>query len=914
MNIIKTTIILSFTVLSISVFSQRRYSYFQKLDKSKIKTGILYDIAIPLSGIDNYSGVKSSKISNAIVWKQIYHELYNGCLYKSKMIKLSAIRSNVKKLAKQKVYPISILYYKYNKLVKNAEKDSLLKFQNGHYEETGKGKLYDTKETFCAAILAPKLYGRGSVNFMVDSNFYYTNKQSTIKYFLIDFGDRKGYQKLKFGQNYTAYYKQSGIKTISVAAVYNNGEKKYSTFSTYYKEVTMPTPDIYWAHLKADIPYLDSCGEGDVAIFLGNGNGTLTEPVIVVDGFDPGDERPIEELYDLANQQNMLDSLRMLGMDPVLLNSHGGADYIERNGLLLVKLIDTVNYIMQQFNTYKPANQIVVIGPSMAGLITRYALTYMERNGIPHNVRNWISFDSPQLGANIPLGVQHWVRFFADVAESEDAEESKVKLETPAARQMLLYHFSATNGTTAGADALRAPFVAELDSLGFPMKTRKVAIIDGSGYGITQPYNPGDQVIYYYYRSFEVDLDGNVWAVPNNNYQQIFEGLYDSALPFDETHEHIYVDNTLPYDDAPGGYRETFKELDEQDPGYGDIIAYYDNHAFIPTISALAIENFTDPFLNVDAHINDIVTPFDKIYYPDSNLEHVEITPQLYFWFKDEVYNYPPQIITTPVTEAYQDSTYHYQIVATDKNYWNNLTFTILEKPSWLSFDETTHTLYGTPTNDDVGTYQVSIQVDDSLKTTTQNYTLTVHNANDKPIYSGLLEDQIAYADSLFIYALPNNIFYDIDAFDTLTYTAIDMADTTLPSWLKFYPNNLVFVGIPSVSDTGVYNIELIATDLLGAYDTASFKIKVIAINTATTDSIVKFNIYPNPTSGILHIDLPGDNQKTIQIFDINGKTIVKTHTTNKQEIIDMSGYAKGVYITKIIMPNKTTFTKIIKK
>jgi hypothetical protein len=50
----------------------------------------------------------------------------------------------------------------------------------------------------------------------------------------------------------------------------------------------------------------------------------------------------------------------------------GGSDYIQRNAFTLVKLIDTING-MKASN----ADSLIIVGPSMGGLISRYALTYM---------------------------------------------------------------------------------------------------------------------------------------------------------------------------------------------------------------------------------------------------------------------------------------------------------------------------------------------------------------------------------------------------------------------------------------------------------------------------------------------------------------------------------------------------------
>jgi alpha-beta hydrolase superfamily lysophospholipase len=59
----------------------------------------------------------------------------------------------------------------------------------------------------------------------------------------------------------------------------------------------------------------------------------------------------------------------------------------------VAKLLHRVNY-------EKRSNEpLVLIGASMGGLVSRYALTYMERYHMSHDVRTFISFDSPQKGA-----------------------------------------------------------------------------------------------------------------------------------------------------------------------------------------------------------------------------------------------------------------------------------------------------------------------------------------------------------------------------------------------------------------------------------------------------------------------------------------------------------------------------------
>ena len=133
-------------------------------------------------------------------------------------------------------------------------------------------------------------------------------------------------------------------------------------------------------------------GEGEYEIFLDTDNGVLDKPIILIDGFDPGDGRDIAGLYELLDYQgsmgpeNLADFVRAEGFDVVIFNSpiytraadgaiiDGGADFIERNAFLLVDIINTIN--MQKVGN----EELVIIGPSMGGLISRYALNYMEAN------------------------------------------------------------------------------------------------------------------------------------------------------------------------------------------------------------------------------------------------------------------------------------------------------------------------------------------------------------------------------------------------------------------------------------------------------------------------------------------------------------------------------------------------------
>ena len=91
-------------------------------------------------------------------------------------------------------------------------------------------------------------------------------------------------------------------------------------------------------------------------IFYSNDN-VLDKPIFVIDGFDPLDTRNINSIYQALNfgSGNLGDIVRNNGYDVVVLNFptyfreqdqqwvYGGADYIERNAMLLVELIKLIN-------------------------------------------------------------------------------------------------------------------------------------------------------------------------------------------------------------------------------------------------------------------------------------------------------------------------------------------------------------------------------------------------------------------------------------------------------------------------------------------------------------------------------------------------------------------------------------------
>jgi hypothetical protein len=81
------------------------------------------------------------------------------------------------------------------------------------------------------------------------------------------------------------------------------------------------------------------------------------------------------------------------------------------------------------------------------------------------------------------------------------------------------------------------------------------------------------------------------------------------------------------------------------------------------------------------------------------------------------------------------------------------------------------------------------------------------------------------------------------------------------------------------------------------------------------TDLSVK--IYPNPTKGLLQVELLGiGTDETVQLvlFGLNGQVLLQTDTTSKLVSVDMLEHSTGVYVLRLTVRGRSTDYKIIKQ
>jgi len=451
----------------------------------------------------------------------------------------------------------------------------------------------------------------------------------------VDAGDGGGWQELNTEQEVTASYATTGAKAIAMEATLSDGSVLRA--SAALEVVALATPD------PTETIALNG---GQLYVYKSGDHAGLRCPVFVVEGFDMDNDMDWDALYTILNEEQLAETLRSFGRDLVVLDfTDAMADIINVNAYVVMDAINYINSVRSDLS-----DKLTVIGASMGGLVTRNALAKMDKYpdvyGQSH-VTAWISFDSPQEGANIPLGLQEFFSFFGGYAGSYSdlamALEYRKKVDSPAAQQMLMCHYKA-NTALAGRSPAYASFDSDMRSAGYPSSCKKIAITNGSRFGYTQPFAPGELAIYWYYSSLEVAISAKIYALGKSadTATTTFYGWFDPWDWWDNIDDTVYKNRYYPYalDNAAGGTRASFQELFDNLPSAmkdsGDH-CYYSRHCFIPTTSALGIpKEYLEKSIEDNPSIA-ALSPFDEFHCADYNEPHIDINGTNKEWFMKAV-------------------------------------------------------------------------------------------------------------------------------------------------------------------------------------------------------------------------------------------------------------------------------------
>ncbi|MCD4829760.1 MAG: putative Ig domain-containing protein, partial [Candidatus Cloacimonetes bacterium] len=358
-------------------------------------------------------------------------------------------------------------------------------------------------------------------------------------------------------------------------------------------------------------------------------------------------------------------------------------------------------------------------------------------------------------------------------------------------------------------------------------------------------------------------------------------------------------DQTI-FEGNPYDYQVPSDTFDDPDLIHGDQLAYsadLDDGSPLPAWLSfdVADRRFTATPTNSD--LGDF---FIRVTATDDSLASANDV------FRLRVSNEPnnPYFVSNPDTSATEDVLWEYHIITNDLDPNSTAILGATLIPSWTTLIDSGNgngLLYGTPTNDEVGSHPVELFVDDGVRLMgTQNFTIVVANANDAPIVNIPIPDQHVEQDQSLGYNFPPDTFSDIDVGDVLSYSAELNGGSALPPWIVFWGTQRLFVFTPSASEVGTWLIDVTATDLAGGAVTDTFALLVTSVvnqapyftsapvTTALEDELYVYNVTAEDDSINFGLTLAASTLPAWLSFTDNGDgTGLLTGTPTNTEVGD---------------------------
>ena len=367
----------------------------------------------------------------------------------------------------------------------------------------------------------------------------------------------------------------------------------------------------------------------------------------------------------------------------------------------------------------------MIVGPSMGGQMSRYALAYMEKHNIPHNTRLWVSIDSPHLGANIPIGIQSMMNLLDAFGGSVAAADFyHNQLKSTAGNQQLIeqhleYHLP---DYLNGGSPVYQQYYSNLtnnglpNSNGYPQNLRKIAIVNGSivgntnGIGGQEDFRIHGFVEHFWWNTKVVEMNTKYIGSVGSTTQAA--RLWRLSKPL-RTATYTNANPNGSMDVVPGGFFNSEDQLHDAVLGQSVGISDWNNgvsfgefalatflgvtgdhlesrtnketHSFIPTVSALGVENASFNWsdrMDFNLLCNNSI-PFDSFYGPKNNEQHTSFTEASVNWLLQELAGNPqnppnhgqPNMSGNPEAYVGQTVTYRIPKVAKATSYIWNLDF-----------------------------------------------------------------------------------------------------------------------------------------------------------------------------------------------------------------------------------------------
>lgn len=414
-----------------------------QMNPIRISSGVLEDYGSNELNFRHYNGqsLTDSNSVNYEVFSIALQAVRNSSFNQSSFPVATTYSDSLSQVYRRGNNPVNVLFYKYNYLKDNALSDSLVVQRpnliiEDRYDNQGNWiNPYDSSYVFC---FAPYMsFSKDEVCFYFRNDFRVSNHPISAMSF--DPDDGAGYRtiSLQGATTVSVDYNACGseLKNLKLKIILaDNTELIAHSIYTIVASNTLPSYSPRPRLNQADpvIPgdsltftalnsYYSYQPCANVYVVYADGRSSLQRPLIYVEGFEPVPD--LSEL--LSNSGNIgmgtmkYDSISYL---PDSIRTHYDIVYIDwqQSFAPIEANADILKQVIQWVNTNKTTTEKnVVLGYSMGGLIARYALCQMEDDNTPHDVKTFISYDSPHFGINIPTGYLFAARhFIKQISES----------------------------------------------------------------------------------------------------------------------------------------------------------------------------------------------------------------------------------------------------------------------------------------------------------------------------------------------------------------------------------------------------------------------------------------------------------------------------------------------------------------
>lgn len=527
---------MGYTILSIPLsaqqetFTETADSLFAGMNKSGVTSGILYDRVWSVAGLHDFNPVTDTVEGDLL--EQAFFELYHAAENPAGFLGIEEF-DYVAGLARfEKKIPVAVLDFNFQYIRPTAVEEGLLQNQNGLFFSVPGMNPFMTKNLQMAGLLTESVQP-GWQYFTLPDLLCQSNKNNVVQSVTLNFGNY-GTKTILLNQTDSLLINATGPVPFIITVHFANGQsfsnigqiflqeqgpsRILSVGSPCYSEPAESTE----AFQGYDEPMAFN-GINEVSFYYRKDPSIdcnqkikrlLRKPIIVIDGFDPTNKRNAQAIMDMGFTYlkgpgniptNLGEKLREQGYDLVIVNHidyelgtrtiqtpygprvvkrliKGGGDYMERNALVLIRIIKDIN---KELADQGITEKIVIVGPSMGGQISRIALKMMEDQGMNHNCRLWISMDSNHEGAVVPIGLQEMAKALSFYFYKAWAT-LKYQINVPIAKQALIHHHLANSEVPAGAPGFFSRYMAFKDNLGYPQRLRKISGISGAHNGQLQ--------------------------------------------------------------------------------------------------------------------------------------------------------------------------------------------------------------------------------------------------------------------------------------------------------------------------------------------------------------------------------------------------------------------------------------------